>query len=180
MRDDEGAQLISLNFHRKWALAIVVVTAGVYGLTRMVGPGLAPLGIVAFAASATAFLSLFIGAGVALFTRPEHASDHTRTAERFLPAAVLVLSLGVMSMLFKQDSHNATLAYATEHRSELSGPAPQSVIYTEGIPDGGSAIVASPGRNPMTYAARVRFELTNGNMTSCEPLDEQLWVCQFG
>lgn len=180
MRDDEGAQLISLNFHRKWALAIVVVTAGVYGLTRMVGPGMAPFGIVAFAASAIAFLSLFVGAGVALFTRPEHASEHMCTVERFLPAVVLILSLGVLNMLFKQDSRDAALAFATEHRSELAGPAPQSVIYTEGIPDGGSAIVASPDRNPMTYAARVRFELTNGNMTSCEPLDGQLWVCQFG
>lgn len=180
MRDDEETLHSNMNFHRKWALAIVIVTAGVYALIRLPELGFSPLGVLAALLLLIAMLTLIIGAGVALFTKPAQTSDRTWTAERFLPAVVLVLSLGVMSMLMRQDSRDAALAFAVEHRREFTGPAPQSVVYSEGIPDGGTAIIASPGRNPMAYPTHVRFKLTNGNMTSCEPLDEQFWLCQFG
>ena len=180
MQDDELTTLPRMNFHRKWALAIVAVSAGVYAMARLPDPGFSPVGVFTAVVSAIAILSLFVGAGVALFTRPTQTSDRMRTVERFLPAVVLVLCLGVMSMLVRQHNRDAVLEFAAKHGSELAGPAPQGVIYTEGIPDGGTAIVASPGRDPMTYTARVRFELTNGNMTSCKPVDSKLWLCRFG
>lgn len=169
-----------MGFHRRLAVAIVVVTAGIYGLNHMPVDLFSPLGIVAGLLGLIAVLGLFVGAGVALFTSPAQNGGRTRQLERFLPAIVLVISLGVLGMLLERDSRNAALAFASEHQSELTGPAPQSIIYSEGVPDGGTVIVSSPARNPMSLSARQRAEMTNGNMTSCKPLNAQLWLCRFG
>ncbi|GAB5351217.1 hypothetical protein [Qipengyuania sp. 483] len=71
-------------------------------------------------------------------------------------------------------------AFATRNDHQLSGPAPKSVIYFEGIPDGGTAVIRSPNQNPTAFTPEKSLELVNGNLTSCDRLDDRDWICTFG
>jgi len=71
------------------------------------------------------------------------------------------------------------LAFAAEHQAQLSGPAPQGVVYSTGIPDGGTVIVRSPGVNPRRLPASFGSRVTGERIYHCEPMDDELWFCGF-
>lgn len=172
---------IALNFHRKCALAIALVLFGGYALLQIPERPMDPFeALPQLLLIALVLFGLVVAAVVALFTRSEAGSTKLRWFDRLLPAITLVVSGVLVSFLDTAASRHHALAFAADHAEDLAGPAPQGVLYFEGIPDGGTAIIASPGRDPMTYPAKVRFRLTNGNMRSCRKLDEKLWLCAFG
>lgn len=70
-------------------------------------------------------------------------------------------------------------AFAALHERELAGTPPRAVLYSEGIPDGGIAIVRSPGRNPEGFTQTVMLDLTGERIKSCEPVSDIDWACHF-
>ena len=171
----------SMNSHRKWALAIVLILFGVSALLAIQDRPQNPFEAIPGALlSALAMLIVSVAAVCTLFVPADTETGKLRILDRFLPAIALIASVALLSFIDGRHSRYDALAFATDHADDLAGPPPQSVPHFQGIPDGGSAIIASPGRNPMTFSAKTRLRLTNGDMHSCRKLDEKLWLCGFG
>ena len=128
-----------------------------------------------------AYLALLLCFGVAavwwiFIGGNEHSGLIRNLADRFLPLAALVAVLCFVAIYadFK------AAAFARDNAELLSGPPyPKAVIYAEGIPDGGTAIIASPDRDPTTFSARTAHALVGESIRDCDRLDERLWKCDF-
>ncbi|MBB3032647.1 hypothetical protein [Alteriqipengyuania lutimaris] len=176
---------ISLNFHRKWALAIPAVIFGCYALGALFGQDQVEDGdwvaitLVALVGMPFVIFVLAVGALVAIFTRSSSSAPAMRLADRFLPAIVLAISIVIMSGIIQHDARKSKLAFAAAHRSDFSGPPPTAVVYSEGIPDGGEAIVRLPDRNPERLPQSVMLDLTGERIKRCTRLDDEFWACHF-
>ncbi|GAB5347342.1 hypothetical protein [Alteriqipengyuania sp. 357] len=174
-----------MNFHLKWALAIPLVIFGGYALGALLGQGAvedrqdATVTLVALLVMAFVLLVLAVAALVALFTRSTSSSPMTRLADRFLPVVVLAISLVILNGIIQHQLRASKLAFVADHRSEFAGPSPSAVVYAEGIPDGGEAIVKLPGRNPESLSQAVMVDLTGERIQSCTRLDDAFWACHF-
>lgn len=133
------------------------------------------LGLLAFV---ILFLCLGAGAVLMLFIGGQGFASRWRAiGDRILPVAALMTVLAFVSY----SADRAVAAFARDHAEELSPPYPSAAIYAADIPDGGTAILASPGRNPETFSSRQGLVLTEGgNIRSCDKIDARLWKCSFG
>lgn len=84
-----------------------------------------------------------------LFLKPEyHPSGLRMHVGRVLPLAALIVATLLSSVSYDLFSNLEMRKFAKLHRAELAGKPPRAVVYWEGVPDGGVAIIRSPGRNP--------------------------------
>ena len=115
---------------------------------------------------------------VAAFAKPQ-GTGWNGIGERLSPLGSLAVALAITYALSAvlADAHRKE--FARIHSAELAGTPPQAVIYSEGIPDGGTAIVRLPGRNPETLPQATMVRLTGERIKHCRPLDENDWFCMF-
>lgn len=112
--------------------------------------------------------------------RPEtDPSEIRRTVGRFVPLTSLTLALAINYAVLSVIGDRDKIAFGAAHSAELRGTPPQSVIYSQGIPDGGNAIIRSPNRNPERFAQSMMIELTGERIRLCERLTDELWSCHF-
>ena len=108
------------------------------------------------------------------------SSDRHKWLGRALP----LLSLAGTALLVWEISNlaedSARRTFAAAHEAALGGAPPKAAIYSEGIPDGGTAIIRSPNRNPESFDGGTNLTLTGGNIRNCERLDAGDWFCWFG
>lgn len=95
------------------------------------------------------------------------------------PLVALTVALGGNFVISSYSAMANARSFAAQHDQELSGDAPRSVIYSEGIPDGGTAIIRLPGKNPVELPQRTMVDLTGERFKSCKKLDKQDWYCRF-
>lgn len=125
-------------------------------------------------------IAVLIASALMFFRPKQSGSDRRDLIGRFLPLAALLVTFFGASMVVQQIWMDKMRAFATRNDHLLSGTAPKSVIYFEGIPDGGTAVIRSPNQNPTEFTPEKSLELVNGNLTSCDRLDDRDWVCVFG
>ncbi len=125
--------------------------------------------------------AVFVGIVIALvaaFWKPQ-ATGWNGIGERLAPllslAVALAIAYAVSAVLASADRKS----FARAHSKELAGTPPQAVIYSEGIPDGGTAIVRLPGRNPETLTQPTMVRLTGERIKDCQLLDQNDWFCSF-
>lgn len=112
-------------------------------------------GIIAFVA--------FCAVIATIFFKPAHQTSRTRMhLGRILPLAAMGAAMLFSSFAMDALSSHQKKAFAELHQHELAGKPPRAVVYREGIPDGGVAIVRSPGRNPEGLTQAVMIDLTGG------------------
>lgn len=121
-----------------------------------------------------------VAALATLFLRPDHHPSHLRmNLGRILPLAALILAGLSSTAILDAFAKREMRAFAQLHSAHLAGPPPRAVIYREGIPDGGVAVVRSPGRNPESLPQAAMIDLTGERIKSCEPLSETDWSCHY-
>lgn len=159
--------------NEKVAAAVLVLFVPVYFLLRWAVDAHPLLWIVSW------FVVGVVALVVAIFCAvgPPYPIEWNRRAlvGRLLPMAAL---WGAW-LVHNWTADHARLAFAEEHRAQLSGPAPQGVVYSTGIPDGGTVIVRSPGLNPRRLPASFGVRVTGERIHYCEPMDDELWFCGF-
>jgi hypothetical protein len=122
----------------------------------------------------------FCAATAIIFFKPDHHPSRLRMhIGRILPLSALVVAMLLSSVAIDALSDRRKQAFARLHSVELAGPPPRAVVYREGIPDGGIAIVRSPGRNPEGFAQAIMIDLTGERIKSCEPVSDRDWSCHF-
>ncbi|MBH9538052.1 hypothetical protein [Novosphingopyxis sp. YJ-S2-01] len=108
------------------------------------------------------------------------AQAQRRWLSRSLPLLSLMgtalLLWGISSLI----SDRARLSFAEANNHVLEGPPPKAAIYSQGIPDGGTAIIRSPGRDPESFDGNTSYQLVGGNIRSCERMNARDWFCIFG
>ena len=125
-------------------------------------------------------LVAFCAAAATVFFKPAHHSSRTRMhVGRILPLTAMGVALLLSSVTMDALSRHQKKAFADLHEQELAGTPPRAVVYREGIPDGGIAIVRSPGRNPEGFTQAVMLGLTGGRIRSCEQVSDTDWACHF-
>ncbi len=175
--------LAAVTFREKLAAGLFVFFGPVFLITYLLRPtDEAPITgllwtLVWLLAHGIAFL---IASALVFFTPKRSGSDRRDLIGRFLPLAALLVTFLGASMVVQQIWLNKMRAFATRNDHQLTGTAPKSVIYFEGMPDGGTAIIRSPNLNPSAFTPEKSLELVNGNLTSCDRLDDRDWVCTFG
>ena len=170
-------------FNEKLAMGFALLFMPVYWGSRW---GLHLLDLEELGSSIASFIWLIIllfGSCVAvatIFFTPENRYSKLRqSVGRFLPLVALV---GASITCYEIDSiveRQKQLRFAKNHAEDLSGNGPRSVIYSQAIPDGGYAIIRSPGRNPRGFSQTAMIELTGERIKSCEALSEKDWICRF-
>ena len=174
-----------LSFNEKTAVAFVGLFVGVRFVAAMILEVGAPredfmqVAVWSLGWGLAALIAFFV-AIAGLFNRLEASVSPARSMlDRLLPMLALIAAFGVTSWL--SDVRYALLqrAYADEHRAGLAGSAPKALIYWEGIPDGGVAIIHSE-TNPEALDALTSSDLVNGDITGCRDLERSLWSCRFG
>ena len=98
---------------------------------------------------------------------------------RILPLTTLVVAILLSSVAIGTLSNLQKKAFADSKNDWLEGPRPRAVVYRQGIPDGGIAIVRSPGRNPEGFSQAVMLQLTGERIKSCEKVSDLDWSCHF-
>ena len=175
------------SFNEKFAAGLLVLFLPIYIVTRVVF--LPDAGVTGGSLAASLFWTVawaiigfvaFCAALATLFFKPDqHGANWRRHIGRALPliamAIALPLNWAAMDMLAKRDLRS----FAQSHEQALSGPAPRAVTYREGIPDGGIAIVRSPGHNPERFSQVVMVELTGERLRSCNAISDMDWACRF-
>ena len=115
-----------------------------------------------------------------LFFQPDYHPSRLRMHfGRVLPLAALIVATQLSSVGYDWFSNLQMRKFATLHRAELEGQLPRAVIYRTGIPDGGVAIIRSPGRNPEGFSQPVMIDLTGERIKSCKPISNRDWSCHF-
>ncbi|MBX7482611.1 hypothetical protein [Qipengyuania qiaonensis] len=173
-----------MTFNQRMAAVIFLIFAVGYLLAAEVtGHGRAGETIVALLAWQVIWAVLaLIGLAVAvaqIFFRPGDVSGRRAWLDRFLPILALAIAVPLGGWLVGERYRLMQLDFARDYRTELSGAAPSAVTYWEGMPDGGIAIVRSPGRDPATLPQTKMLDLTGERIKSCRALDAQLWSCHF-
>ena len=122
----------------------------------------------------------FCTAIATIFFKPDfHSSRLRMLAGRILPITAMVLAMLLSSVVMNTISNREKRAFAYQNEHTLAGTPPQAVVYREGVPDGGIAIVRSPERNPEYFAQDVMLDLTGEHIRSCQRLSEIDWSCHF-
>jgi hypothetical protein len=117
---------------------------------------------------------------VTLFSKPSYHPSHWRMhIGRVLPIAALIVAMLLSFAVDNAMSIRQMRNFAQLHDKELAGYPPRAVIYREGIPDGGVAIVRLPGRNPEGLNQGTMFKLTGERIRSCRPISNSDWSCHF-
>ncbi|WP_448659420.1 hypothetical protein ACPVPU_02900 [Sphingomonas sp. CJ99] len=177
--------LSPLTANEKTSLVLLALFCPIYLIgdairIEIAGVGISAAMILWYIFWALALFGAFCGAVAALVLKPDrHPSPVRQMAGRFLPIAALLLAIILTLTLGEVIEMNRKLAFAAAHEQALSGPAPKAVTYVEGIPDGGVAIVRSPGRNPVTFDQSLMVDLTGERIRSCNALDDRNWSCHF-
>ena len=177
-----GMAHITLN-HRLAVAIFALFTVGYFGadmLLRAVGwtgPGAALLWLLFWALAfivtvVVALDALFRGSGTA-------GSAWGAIIDRGAPLAALLAASAVLYFASTLLARHNQREFARAHSAELAGPPPQAVIYSEGIPDGGTVIVRLPGRNPETLPQATMVDLSGERLKRCSPLDDRDWFCSF-
>lgn len=179
--------LRSLTFNEKLAGALLLLFGPVYLFAAVsVGPDSVQTGqefsafllwhvswvVIAFVAFCAAFATIFLKPAI-------HSSNLRKLLGRILPLFGMMLGVFLSAVGMDTISNQQKRAFAELHVTELSGPPPRSVIYRQGVPDGGIAIVRSPGDNPEDFAQGLMLDLTGERIKSCEPITEVDWSCYF-
>ena len=124
------------------------------------------------------------GAIVAIAALIQGDARPAQAQRRWLSRSLTLLSLmgtalllwGISSLI----SDRARLSFAEANNHLLEGPPPKAAIYSQGIPDGGTAIVRSPGRDPESFDETTSYQLVGGSIRSCERMIARDWFCIFG
>ena len=125
-------------------------------------------------------LIAFCAAVATIFLKPDrHHSNFRMGLGRLLPVAALIIAVLLNSVVYDAFTKRQMQMFAKSHSEELVGPSPRAVVYREGIPDGGIAIVRSPGRNPEGFTQGVMIALTGERIKSCKPISSSDWSCHF-
>ena len=128
--------------------------------------------IIAAIAACTAIATLFF--------KPDHHPSRPRMQlGRTLPLVSLIVALLLNSAIHGALSTRQLRTFAQLHSEELIGYPPRAVIYREGMPDGGVAIIRSPGQNPEGLPQRVMKDLTGERIKSCSSINDSDWSCHF-
>lgn len=122
----------------------------------------------------------FCAAAATVFLKPAHHTSHIRMhLGRLQPLTAMGVAILLSSVAMDALSSHQKKAFADLHQHDLAGKPPRAVVYRQGIPDGGIAIVRSPGRNPEGFTQAVMLELTGERIKSCEPMSDTDWACHF-
>lgn len=122
----------------------------------------------------------FCAAAATVFLKPAHHTSRLRMhLGRVLPLTSMGVAILFSSVAMDTLSRHQKKAFADSHQHDLAGKPPRAVVYREGIPDGGIAIVRSPGRNPEGLTQAAMLELTGERIKSCEPVSDSDWACHF-
>lgn len=125
-------------------------------------------------------LLAFCAAAATVFFKPAHHASRTRMhLGRILPLSALGLATLLSFVVMDALSIHQKRAFANSHQRELAGEPPRAVVYREGIPDGGIAIVRSPRRNPEDFRQSVTVDLIGERIKSCESVSETDWACHY-
>lgn len=174
-------------FNEKFAAFLLVLFFPVYVVTAVaLHPG-SVLGAQDFAALlfwqvAWFFLGIIAvcSAIVTLFSKPSYHPSHWRMhTGRVLPLAALIVAILLSFAVDNAMSMRQMRNFAQLHNKELAGDPPRAVVYREGIPDGGVAIVRLPGSNPERLGQGVMVDLTGERIRSCRPISNSDWSCHF-
>ena len=177
-------KITALTFNERLGLGIFVLFVPAYFLAAAI------LGIVPQQRSGSGLLWLLawavitlIGVVVAVasvFFRPEpHPSEVRRTLGRFAPLLALSAALSTNFLLSDFVGDRDKRAFAAARAADLRGPPPRAVIYSQGIPDGGNAIIRSPDANPERLPQATMVDLTGERIRWCKKLNDELWSCNF-
>lgn len=169
-------------FNEKFAAGLLVLFCPIYLAAAVSLEPSDNLGKLAAWQVAWAVITLvaFATAAATVFLKPEHHPSRVRMVlGRILPLFAMGVAILLSSFAMDALLSNRMQAFANSHQHELAGKAPQAVIYLEGIPDGGVAIVRSPGRNPEGFSQAVMIDLTGERIKSCKPLNDTDWACHF-
>jgi len=176
-----------LTAHEKFSASILIVFVPVYFALFWALPK-GSQSDVALAFGAITWLAIWgllwigclCGAIGALFIQPDAFASPSRSViSRMLPLTMLAFVSWANIAISSQSSDQRKRDFAAAHSQELSGLPPQSIIYSQGIPDGGTVIVRSPGVNPETLDPPIKSALTPERLKSCEALDTRDWFCSF-
>ena len=179
--------LQSYSFNEKFAAALLVLFGPIYLATAVsFGPesGLLERNFGAFILWKISWVIIVFvalcAAVAAVFFKPDYQSSHFRMhLGRVLPLIAMAASMLVSSVALDAFSSRQMAAFAKLHESKLAGPTPRAILYREGIPDGGIAIIRSPGQNPEEFDQPVMLELTGERIKSCTSLSDRDWSCHF-
>lgn len=174
----------SLTFNEKLGAAIFVLFVPAYflvaGLLSIVPEQRSISGIAWMLVWAVVALIGVAVAVASVFLEPEpHPSALRRTLGRFAPLLGLTTAISVNFLVSDFLGDRDKIAFAAAHAAELGGPPPRAVIYSQGVPDGGNAIIRSPRQNPQEFSQSVMLDLTGERIRWCERLNEELWSCGF-
>lgn len=120
-------------------------------------------------------------AGIIVLFFPSLESDvwWVRWGDRAAPLLGLIAGLFLTVSVGSYLNGQSIDALIAEKETELAGPEPRSIIYSEGIPDGGTVIVRSPDVNPENLPKYVKSKLTPERLKTCKPHDDRHWICRF-
>lgn len=179
--------LQSYSFNEKFAAGLLVLFGPIYLATAIsFGPDSDLLGgsfgaIILWKLSwAIIAFVVFCAAIATVFFKPAYQSSHFRMhLGRFLPVMAMGAAMLLSAAALDAFSRHQMNAFAKLHESKLAGPPPRAIVYREGIPDGGIAIIRSPGQNPEGFDHPAMLELTGEPIKSCASLSDRDWVCHF-
>ena len=131
----------------------------------------------------TWLIALLIAAFVAtkaIFARPRwHPSGLRMKVGRVLPSVALFVGVAVSWAATTELANARMRAFAAEHSHELAGPGARAIVYREGVPDGGIAIIRSQNRKPTEFSQALIADLVGERVQSCRRLDDRDWACRF-
>jgi len=181
------ARLRNLTFNEKLTIGIIVIFGPVYYLSvfmldQKTIAGAEAVGHSFFWLAVWLVITViaFVVAICTLFFKPNYHPSRSRMyIGRFIPFVVLITILGINIAISSAVSDEKKHDFIKQHEAQLSGKAPKSVIYSEGIPDGGYAIIRSPDFNPDGYSQSLMVELTGERIKSCKKMNERDWYCHY-
>lgn len=172
----------ALPFNHRLAIVIFLTfTVGYFGgslLLDWMGPTPTLLRFIWFLFWPFAVITAVAIAVSAAFWRPQ-GTGWAGIGERLAPLVSLTAAIAIAYGLSVELARAERKSFARAHSTELGGTPPQAVIYSEGIPEGGIAIVRLPGQNPETLPQTTMVRLTGERIKDCHPLDEDDWFCTF-
>lgn len=170
----------ALTFNEKLAAVLFIL----FGPIHLIANSLTTSNLFGSLASLLFWLvAFFIALCVALatvFFKPNSSGSNLRDwVGRLLPLVVLIITSIGANFISQEMIERNMKSFANQNEQLLSGTPPRSVIYVDGVPDGGIAIIRSPLSNPTGFTQREMVELTGERIKSCNRLDDRDWACRF-